>query len=64
MSDESQKEEIKDEIHQFQDSEQEELEDDDEEGELEVDDEDDDFEDEKVGLTETEEKNTSSENAT
>jgi hypothetical protein len=55
MSDESPKEEIKDEIHQFQDSEQEELEDDDEE---------DDFEDDEVGLTEHEEKNTSSENAT
>jgi hypothetical protein len=64
MSDESPKEEIKDEIHQFQDSEQEELEDDDEEDELEVDDEEDDFEDDEVGLTDHEEKNTSSENAT
>ena len=52
MSDESQKEEIKDEIHQFQDSEQEELEDDEE----------DDFEDDEVGPTEHEEKNTPSEN--
>jgi hypothetical protein len=61
MSDESQKEEIKDEIHQFQDSEEEELEDDDDDDDLE--DDEDDFEANEVGPTKHEEKNTSSENA-
>ena len=54
MSDESQKDEIKDETHQLQDIEQEELEDDDEE-ELEDDDEDE-FEADEVGPTEQEKK--------
>ena len=52
MSDESQKEEIKDETHQLQDIEQDELEDDEE----------DEFENDEVELTEHQEKNTSAEN--
>ena len=52
MSDESQKEEIKDETHQLQDIEQDESEDDEE----------DEFEDDEVELTEHQEKNTSAEN--
>jgi hypothetical protein len=59
MSDESQKDEIKDEIHQFQDSEEEELEQDElEDDELEDDEED--FEANEVGPTENKEKNTTS----
>ncbi|HEU4483211.1 MAG TPA: hypothetical protein VFR65_09175 [Nitrososphaeraceae archaeon] len=52
MSDESQKEEIKDETHQLQDIEQDELEDDEE----------DEFENDEVELTEHQENNTSTEN--
>ncbi len=51
MSDESQKEEIKDETHQLQDIEQDELEDDEE----------DEFENDEVELTEHQENNTSTE---
>lgn len=58
MSDESQKDEIKDEIHQVEDIEQEELEDD-EEDEFE-DDEEDELEVEEV--TENQEKNASTDN--
>lgn len=52
MSDESQKEEIKDETHQLQDIEQDELEDDEE----------DESENDEVELTEHQENNTSTEN--
>ena len=52
MSDESQKEEIKDETHQLQDIDQDELEDDEE----------DEFENDEVELTEHQENNTSTEN--
>ena len=55
MSDESQKEEIKDETHQLQDIEQDELDDDDDEDEFESEDEEE-FEVEEV--TENQEKNT------
>ena len=61
MSDESQKDEIKDETHQLQDIEQDELEDDDD-NEFESDDEDE-FEVEKVEVTENKEKNAESEKA-
>ena len=52
MSDESQKDEIKDETHQLEDIEQDELEDDEE----------DEFEDDEVQVTENQEKNASTDN--
>ena len=60
MSDESQKDEIKDETHQLEDIQQDELEDD-EEDEFE-DDEEDEFEVEEVQVTENQEKNASTDN--
>ena len=60
MSDESQKDEIKDETHQLEDIEQDELEDD-EEDEFE-DDEEDEFEVEEVQVTKNQEKNASTDN--
>ena len=60
MSDESQKDEIKDETHQLEDIEQDELEDD-EEDEFE-DDEEDEFEVEGVQVTENQEKNALTDN--
>jgi len=60
MSDEAQKDEIKDETHQLEDIEQDELEDD-EEDEFE-DDEEDEFEVEEVQVTENPEKNASTDN--